>query len=359
VNDHDARVDIFSLARVAVYILYGGPLPDPYAASNMDLIDCIYCDPAVKKILRVALSIEPGNRQCSLAEFLDQLEGAVVKSEQGARLGAVKDMIAEEHEKAHVVVRHAFLGTLFVMIVARPVIVLLHGLTAPSLNVYLSNLPWVALFHAFIGSWVWGSLIPIGFLMYSAFLHLEGKWGYVVAAAICGLAGFIGGAVCAAPAILVTNPGTLYELGWIAAVRDSSTKDRLHDAIMVTKMFWAFPITGLFTGLGAGFFLNAGVKELTEQSNQHVIPVPAKAHRFAGTTMSSFLFVFRARGAHLALLAPIVFPWVVMLAIGAQLDSVFSSIGEGIVHYLGALGLLVGFFYRVVRYPTVQKQPAT
>jgi hypothetical protein len=122
-------------------------------------------------------------------------------------------------------------------------------------------------------------------------------------------------------------------------------------------MFWAFPLTGFFTGTGLGLSLNLRFKELLRKRVQGLLPMPVKRFEPGDhAAFSSIAFVLRSPLSHLFLLLPVIFSWSAYFILHAagggpiKLDFdqknlvLFPSIGEGVVHYFGALGLSAGLF---------------
>ena len=126
-------------------------------------------------------------------------------------------------------------------------------------------------------------------------------------------------------------------------------------------MLLAFPLTGLLTGCGVGLCLNLGIAMAMRASvrGAGVLPVPSKqpgmdGPRFAHSARPLLL----SWRAHSFLLFPVLFAYLVTLGLNPELAvpadclpvaprEIQRSFGEGIVHYLGAIGLVAGFFFAV------------
>lgn len=357
VADPDVRADIFALGRVFSYLYYGARhLPNAYELSVYDVIDLLNCAPVVKDTLERATAVRRARRYGSMKSFLEKLREAVTQD----REHGLPPFQTLRRERAKVVklLRHSFYGTLALMIVPRPI-------CAAFGIVHLSDRAWVGAFHAIIGSLVWGTLIPGAFILY---LVLFGRrltsrwWQYLVASICCGLGGLFGGILVSVPSVFVTNDRTLACLGWLTS---SSVTARLHTALIDTRMMLSFPLTGLFTGLGTGLCLYLGI-EIALQSNPQgsgILPVPSKRSARAAQTGSGVLrHLLTSPGAHLALAVPVLFSFVVasslhpadpspLLACTALPNEPWRSVGEGVVHYFGALGLTIGFFRGILMMP--------
>ena len=352
-GDADVRADIFALARVFAYLYHGRTLPNAYALSVYDLIDLLNCAPVVKHALERASAVDPARRYDTMQQFLDELEPAV-KEDRNAALPPV-ETLRQEHNKVGTLLRQAFWGTFAAMIVARP-------LAAYFGAVHLSDRAWVGAFHATFGSLVWGTFIPAAFLVHLVVFERRLRSAparYGMAAVFGGVGGLLGGILLSVPAVFVTNANTLACLGWL---NDPTVPDRLQAALYGTRMMLSYPLTGSLTGIGVGLCLQHGI-EVALRLNARgsgILPVPAKQslrNHDAGPGVLGPLFSSPA--PLVFLLFPFLFSFLVAMAVapatpaealkcGAVQPNVdLRSMGEGFVHFLGAIGLTVGFFLGV------------
>lgn len=351
-GDADVRADIFALARVFAYLYYGRKLPNAYALSVYDLIDLLNCAPVVKHTLQRASAVDPASRYDTMEAFLGELAPAVQEDRDKAL--PPLETLRQEHTKVGRILRHSFYGTFAAMIVARPLFAYFD-------SVHLSDRAWVGAFHAVIGSLVWGTLIPAAFLVYLVvFERRLRRTGarYAMASLWGGLGGLLGGILLSVPAVFVTNANTLACLGWLTDVRDP---DRLHAALFGTRMMLSYPVTGLLTGLGTGLCLQRGIEVALSLSphGSGILPVPAKQPLHNPDAGPGFIGVlFRSPAAFLFLLFPFLFSFLVAMALDPgtpaqvlectiQPNVGQRSFGEGFVHFLGAIGLTIGFFLGV------------
>lgn len=349
-TDPDGRADIFALGRVFCHVYYGRSLPTAYGISAADLVDQLNATPLVKHTLKKATRPRRQDRYAAMGDFLGEMREAVIQDRQKPPLWAT---LRQERQKINQILRHAFYGTLVLMTIARPVFAELQ-------MVQLSDKASVAVFHGIIGSLVWSAFICIAFILYLILFRRDGFRGYLAALACCGVGGFLGGVVCATPSVFVTNPHTLACLGWITAGA-TDMAGRLESALYETQMLLAFPLTGLLTGCGVGLCLNLGIAKAMRASPRGtgVLPVPGKQFDLEGPRFSHGAGpVLLSWQAHVFLLFPVLFAYGVASALNpATPDAVTCapvlpremarSIGEGAVHYLGAIGLVAGFFFGV------------
>jgi hypothetical protein len=384
-TDLDVRADIFALGRVFSYLYYGGRgLPSVYEKSVYDVIDLLNCAPIVKDALERATAVPLSKRHESMKTFIADLATAVQKDREEALpfVGTLR----REREKIYRLLRHSFYGTFALMILARP-------LAAWRGYAHLSDRHWVGGFHAIIGSLVWGVFIAGAFLLCLVLFRrrIERRWlTYLVAAFCCGVGGFLGGLLVSVPSVFVTNAQTLTCLGWLSAAH-TATSVRLWEGMNVTRMMLAFPLTGLLTGIGTGLALYRGIEIALRMSPQGsgVLPVPSKrAPRAPRLGIGVCGRLLRSPVSHLMLAFPALFGFVVSFALNpaaghlgslvdgpgpsvgappSRVDGAVSpvsplvplpcgeikpnveqrSIGEGIVHYCGAVGLVAGFFWGI------------
>jgi tRNA A-37 threonylcarbamoyl transferase component Bud32 len=353
VGDPDVRADIFALGRVFSYLYYGGSsLPNAYEVSVYDLIDLLNCAPVVKETLERGTAVSPEQRYNSMKAFLVDLEKAVRKDRDYAL--PLVQTVKREWNKITKLLRHSFFGTFAAMIVIRPIFAHL-GL------VHLSDRAWVGAFHAIIGSLVWGVMIPAAFIFY---LLIFGRrltsrtWQYAIASICCGFGGLFGGIIASVPSVFVTNDRTLTCLGWLT---HPLVHGRLQTALFQTKMMLAYPLTGLFTGLGVGLCLYSGIKIALQTNTQGsgILPVPAKRpHRERQPDDGLLGRLLTSIRAHLFLAFPALFSFVVAFFLNASSppealnctilpNEEWRSFGEGVVHYVGAIGLTIGFFFGI------------
>ena len=351
-GEADVRADIFALARVFAYLYHGRNLPNAYALSVYDLIDLLNCAPVVKRTLERASAVDPASRYDSMDAFLGEL-GAAVKEDRDKALPPVQTL-RQEHNKVGKLLRHSFYGTFAAMIVARPLIAYFD-------SAHLSDRAWVGAFHAVIGSLVWGTLIPAAFLVYLVvFERRLRRTGtrYAMASLWGALGGLLGGVLLSIPAVFVTNANTLACLGWLTDPKDP---DRLQAALFDTRMMLSYPLTGLLTGLGTGLCLQRGI-EVALSLNRHgsgILPVPAKQPLRNPDAGPGFIgILFGSPHAYLFLLFPFFFALLIATVLNPAapapaLDCAIHpnveqrSLGEGFVHFLGAIGLTIGFFLGV------------
>lgn len=347
--DPDVRADIFALGRVFSYLFYGENLPSAYALSVPDLIDLLNSSPAVKTSLEKACAIPPAQRYHTMAAFLTDLRKAVREDREKA-LPALATL-RRDRGKVGKILRDSFYGTLVAMLLARPLFAHL-GI------VQLSDKAAVGAFHSFIGSYVWGTFISAAFVLYLLLLgrRLQ-RTGtrYLVSSLCCGMGGLLGGVLVAFPSVFVTNEKTLTCLGWLT----DTQAPRLATTLFETRMMWSYPLTGLLTGVGLGLCLLYGVSMALQRNPQGsgILPIPAKrpargreaGHGIAGPLLSSLR-------AHLFLAFPAIFFFLVVLVLNAraqppaglectvEASETARTLGEGVVHYVGAIGLTIGFF---------------
>jgi tRNA A-37 threonylcarbamoyl transferase component Bud32 len=355
-SDPDMRADIFALGRVVSYLYYGGSdLPNVYEQSVYDVIDLLNCAPVVKESLEQATAVPPSRRYPTMKDFLTDL-GRAVTEDREYPLPFLPTM-RREWNKISALLQQSFYGTFVTMIVARPTFAG-FGLA------HLSDVARVGAFHAIIGSLVWGTFISGAFIL---FLILFGRSAvprvakYMTAALCCGMGGLLGGMLVAVPSVFVTNGQTLTCLGWLT---NADSMNRLQQALLETRMMLAYPLTGLLTGVGTGIALYRGIEIALRLSPQGsgVLPVPAKRSPRAPLVGASVLrSLLLSPSVHLALAFPIVFSFAVSSVLNAAAppptsidicrgvvpNELWRSVGEGIVHYCGALGLVAGFFWRV------------
>ena len=347
--DLDGRADVFSLARVFSQVYYGDRLPSPYQMSTADQVDLLNCHPIVKQTLGKASSLPRQDRYGTMNEFLEALAGALEKSKEHLPFFGT---IHQERVKIYRILRDSFYATFLVMFLARPI---LSGWQL----VHLSDNPWVAGFHAVIGSLVWGTFISGAFLIYLIAFRKKGLPGYLVAMICCGIGGFLGGVLCSFPSVLVTNPLTLRCLGWLTDLVDGW--GRLEIALLQTRMMLAYPLTGLLTGCGLGLCLNRGIEIALRANPQQtgVLPIPTKQRsKSRSEAIQALKPLMLSWKTHVCLAFPIVFSVLVHYVLNAAQPSadlacpispnaLLRCIGEGAVHYAGATGLATGFFYGI------------
>jgi hypothetical protein len=365
-GDSDKRADIFALGRVVSYLYYGGyDLPNVYEQSVYDVIDLLNCAPVVKETLEQATAVPPSRRYDTMKGFLADL-GKAVTLDREYPLPFVPT-VSREWDKISTLLQQSFRGTFCTMILARPTFAGL-GLA------HLSDVARVGAFHAIIGALVWGMFISGAFilnLIVFARRPLPRAVRYAVAALVCGLGGLLAGILLSFPAVLVTNETTLTCLGWLVVsdpvnqVRGLTAGARLHMALLETHMMLSYPLTGMLTGIGTGIALYRGIEIALRLSPQGsgVLPVPSKRSRRAPLVGPAVLHsLLLSPAVHLALACPIVFSFGVAYAFNAATppqeyldrfcsgvvpNPMWRSVGEGIVHYCGAVGLVTGFFWRV------------
>lgn len=352
----DRSADIFSLARIIASVYYGGPLPNAYTANLSETVNLLNCPARIKQLLLRATSQHPSERPPSMRMFSEQLEAALATGSQPL----VFETILHERRKIYSLVVQACIGTVFAVAASRFLLSWWPG-------VHLSNTPWVATFHGILGGLMWGTFHTITFLLY--LILVRNRYGSrpVIAALFCAIGGLIAGLILAVPSITVTHPTVLQCLGWISAKAAGSAHDfpaliRVRSAIIETRMVWAYPFTGLLTGLGLGLCLNRGVSIAIEanSSGTGVLPVPTKDEAIPAEAIRQSLGkVLGSWRSHLCLAIPLIFAFLATLVLrpalpaaglecsGLNPDPIIRSFGQGANHYLGAIGLVAGFFYRV------------
>jgi serine/threonine protein kinase len=368
-SDPDVSADVFAMGRVFSYLFYGQHLPSAYEKSVYEVVNLLNCGPHVKETLERAVSVPVDKRFPSMRTFLDKMRVAI-DEEREKRLPFI-ETTRWERERIQRTLLHSFYGTLILMLIARPLFAMFesveHPLLAQRLPLpQLSDTVQVAIFHGIIGSLAWGVFISGAYLIYLIVFHRmirNRTTGYAVASLCCALGGLLAGALLSLPSVFVTNEFTLQCLGWLT----SGATDRLGTALQETRMMMAFPLTGLFTGLGTGLCLHKGIEAALEREPQGtgILPVPTKRDKH--DAVSGFRigpYLLQTRSAHLFLLFPAIFAPLVMLALDpspvaanslvatSQLcrvapNEMLRTLGEGMIHYAGAVGLIAGFFYSV------------
>lgn len=248
--------------------------------------------------------------------------------------------------------------------------------------VHLSDTYAMGGFHAIFGSVIWGAFLTLGFLIAKIrWTKRTGISSYLSSASLCGLMGFVGGCLCAFLSVVVINVDTLQmTMGWISGAQlDLLNRNeaygswlRLNDAMFETRMFWTYPITGAFTGLGVGLALHFNLTRIVDKGVSLPIPTKVRNRELRDwPVLQSMSFVLGAWQTHVFLcltlvLSPLATIWpydayvhttVTQSQDLCRLNTLFEfhlgaicrlelerSIGEGFVHYLGSLGLCVGFF---------------
>jgi tRNA A-37 threonylcarbamoyl transferase component Bud32 len=345
--DPDVRADIFALGRVFSYLYYGRSLPSAYALSVYDLIDLLNCTPAVKSSLERACAVSPSERYATMTAFLEELQTAIREDRERA-LPAIATLRRERPKIARLL-RHSFYGTLAAMIVARPILAHFNV-------VHLSDKASVGAFHGIIGSLVWGTFISGAFILYLVLLGRRMRTSgarYIAASLCCGIGGLLGGVLVSVPSVFVTNQYTLTCLGWLTDMN----APRLGSALLGTRMMLSFPLVGTLTGLGLGLCLVRGISIALRLNPQGsgILPVPAKRSPRspeAGASLASPLL--SSLLSHLFLAFPVILSFLIVLVFNApnpadpscsfQPNVNLRTFGEGVVHYLGAIGLTIGFF---------------
>lgn len=346
--------DVFSLTRVIMFVFRGKQLPHPYASGSPELIRHLYCPPRLRKPLLTATNISPLQRQNSMGILVAEIEGALAHEKNAAAHTRWAALCAAERPNITQTLRYAFVGALIPMLFLRP---------WPAMHqwVHLSDSFAIGVFHAFLGSLVWGVFITSGFLLYQTLLeqtHLKrsSMSGYVLAGMCGALGGFLGGVLCAVLGATITNACTLRGLGWIAAGVDcDALQGQGMDKAMytlATNLFWAYPLTGTFTGLGLGLWLNLKVNQLSAAKVADVLPVPKRKFEANESALrASIRFVFRNWASHLILMLPIAAAalalWVFPQPAEEPFIQVWRALGEGSVHYMSAVGLAIGYFLGV------------
>jgi serine/threonine protein kinase len=368
--DHvDRSADIFSLARIIAYVYHGGPLPNAYTANLAETVNLLNCPARIKQLLLRSTSQHRSERPQSMRAFSEELEAALATGSQPL----VFATIMHERRKIYLLVAQACIGTTVAIVLTRLLLSLWPG-------VHLSNTPWIATFHGIIGSLMWGSFHTTAFIFYLVLIRNR-KGSRPAAAALFGAAGgLIAGMIVAIPSVLVTHADVLLCLGWITphAIGQSYLEvvagKRMLSAISETRMAWSYPITGLLTGCGVALCLDRGISIAIEASSSGsgVLPVPTKDDAMPVAALrESLRKVLGAWESHLYLAFPLIFAFLAMVVLhpnildseqrntllrltGVRLppcdvapEPLIRSIGEGANHYLGAIGLVMGFFYRI------------
>jgi hypothetical protein len=189
----------------------------------------------------------------------------------------------------------------------------------------------------------------------------------VLSATACGTAGFIGGVICGVLSAGITSVAVLTKLGWIdtgidwCAVLDNRQFLEKVNCSVETGLIWAFPLTGGFTGIGLGLWLNYQTNTLLAKGAEGMSGVPRKSRQF-GALFNSLRFVFSSTRAQLLLMITIVGSAAGSILLfwhddGPRWLQVQRSIGEGMVHYFGSLGLVIGYFLGVAPARAGKKAP--
>ncbi len=396
---HDVRADVFSLARVIIYIYNNSELPCPYEKSNMDLIDVLDCTPIMKKTLARATSIQPEKRYKTMHDFISALNDALESEKKDPPLFSV---LNQEQHKVKKILTHSFWGTLIAISISRSL------LAVNGSFLHLSNHWAIALMHGFFGSLFWGILIPFAFLCYFVkFPHKNSIWFYMTVMFVCAFSAGLGGMICAYLSTSVTNAITLQFFGWIPEqIKGFEGISHTTQTITETRMFWVYPIIGFCTGAGVGLFLNFKTNELLNGKVKGITPIPMKDTELDKKPfLSTIKFIFSSP-THLFLFFPIVFPSLLQSIINLinpneyllfkpsshLYDKVYSDpfnvpmkyqdvtvpklwkglvesghdffiyqefwriIGEGFIQYCGSVGLLIGFFWGVSKYATKESK---
>lgn len=354
-SDVDGRADVFSMGRIAAYVYNGGEAINLYAFSTAEAVGLLNCPPRVKDVLVRATAPRREDRIKSLCIFGKELQAAL----DGTRRRDVRDTLRQERRKINLIVAQACLGTYLMMMIARPSLALWPG-------VHLSDRSWVAAFHGLFGSIAWGTCITTAFLLYLIRIRTRRGPSKLWAILYCGVGGLLAGLLCDLPSLLVTNEHTLQCLGWIPSSvvhgGEATSGARLASAFLGTRMAWAYPLTGFLTGCGLALCLDRGITiaHSASVSGSGVLPVPTKDDVIpAGAMSQSMRKVLKSWTALLYLAIPLLFAWLVALVLNPaapgealQCNHVLPhpwarSFGEGAVHFLGAVGLTAGFFYRI------------
>jgi hypothetical protein len=125
-------------------------------------------------------------------------------------------------------------------------------------------------------------------------------------------------------------------------------------------MMLAFPLTGLLTGLGVALCLYYGIEMALQLNPQGsgILPIPAKRARRGIQPGAGILSrLLTSVRAHLFLAFPALFSFAVAFFLNPSkppqsfgctiLPNEWRSLGEGVIHYLGAIGLTIGFFWGI------------
>jgi len=350
------KSDIFGLARVIVFTFRGKPLPHPYAEGSPELIRNLYCPPRLSEPLLKATNISPSDRQESMGLLVESIEAALAHEKNAGVLSRWAVLCSAERPNITQTLMYAFVGALLPMLLMRP------GLAAKKW-VHLSDTFSIGVFHAFLGSLVWGVFITAGFLLYQTLvqqtpLKRDAVPGYILAGMCAALGGFLGGVLCAILGATITNACTLVGLGWIDGTGVECVKltgQGMHKVLYTlgTHMFWAYPLTGTFTGLGLGLWLNLKVNQISAAKDANVLPVPKRKFEANDLPLrTSLRFVFKHPAAQLILMLPIMAaalaPWIFPRGSEpVEFIQTWRALGEGLVHYLAAAGLAVGYFLGV------------
>jgi serine/threonine protein kinase len=369
--DHvDRRADIFSLAKMIAYVYHGGPLPNAYTASSTEIINLLNCPARIKQLLIRATSHDKTQRPESMRAFSEELEAALQKGTHALAFAT----IVHERRKIYPLVAQAALGTTLAIVLTRSALWVSPG-------VHLSDTPWVAVFHGVIGSLMWGSFHTIFFLLY--LILVRNRYGSrpAMAALLGATGGLLAGLVVAVPSVLVTHSPTLVCLGWIIRpdgvdLANIPPLTRMTSAIKHTGMIWSYPLTGLLTGIGVALCLNRAISIAIEASSSGsgVLPVPTKDDAMPrAARWKSLATVLGTWQSHLYLATPVIFALLAVFILHPHIptdaelallnpadpsrpliqeclanpESLLNSFGEGINHYLGAIGLVIGFLYRI------------
>jgi hypothetical protein len=359
-DEVDRRADIFSLARIIAYVYHGGPLPNAYTLSSAEISNLLNCPARIKQLLIRSTSHHKTERPESLRAFSEELEAALATGPQPLFFAT----ILHERRKIYPLVAQGCIGTTVAVALTRWPLWLWPG-------VHLSDTPWVATFHGIIGGLTWGGFHTAFFILY--LILIRNRYGSrpAVATLFGGAGGLIAGMIIALPSVLVTHPDALLCLGWITplTIGDSylnvQAGARMATAIFETRMAWSYPITGLLTGIGVALCLDRGISIALKASpsGSGVLPVPTKDETMPVAALKESLGkVLGAWQSYLYLAFPLIFAFLAMLVLHPHmLDSkqledlrcnvhpepLRRAIGEGANHFLGVIGLMTGFFYRV------------
>jgi hypothetical protein len=352
--------DVFSLARVVLYLFKDGNLPSPFELTSAEVIDRLNCDLQLKRVLIKATCPNPNDRYQSSAKFMSDLRTALSDGGSQSNLGT---LLLDENEKLFSILRNTFWGTLAAMLLTRPLMVLIGTFNTSNLPfglIQLSDRPIVGAFHGIIGGFVWGTLIPGVFLLYWSSRLRNSRFSRLWSVALCCFAGFLGGLICTLGAVLVTNASSLATLGWLPKTPQSlanhiGTLERLKVTIRCTRLFFAFPFAGSLTGIAAGLFLDIKLKYLLKKQLPGLTPIPSKIYaKRTGVLFSATTFVGTPFLHSLILLIPLAGALYAPLFRGFGVNhspEAMRCFGEGLVHMFGLIGLSIGFFFGILPPP--------
>ena len=341
--------EVYNLARLLEFVYCNGALATPFYMTSQDVLDRMNCSLNLKNVIRKATALKAHERYQTCAEFAVALETAQDPEKNQA---AIVGVYVQEKEKIGRALTNCIVGVASVMLITRALVTLLASLRGSDRGwVELSDRPIVGAFHGIIGSVIWGSLLPLSFLllwplqvrrtiMGSTSGSPSGwpcgvRWGCVVFILVCS--GYQAGHS---------------EASWMVAAERYRCQQNAPDVIRHKDV----------PGLSAGRYadrvwcwtqLSLKMRRLSGASLKGLDPLPSKTHRTEPSALGAALeFVARAPWIQTVLLLPVAFSWLAAKMLNPHgvttQQEWHRTLGEGFVQALGATGLVIGFFYGIV-----------